>query len=94
MRTFSKVVTIIDLVVGAFFFILPFPFIIDDGFVTSMLASMLPGLAVVTFAIFAIVSFFGKKSRYYTWLDILMRVLFWIVCAAVAGTLVVAAINA
>lgn len=94
VRTFSKVITIIDLVIGTFFFILPFPFIIDDGFVTSMLASMLPGLAVVTFSIFALVSFFGKKSRYHAWLDVLMRVLFWIICAVIAGTLVMVAINA
>jgi hypothetical protein len=94
VRTFSKVVAIVNLVVGAFFFILPFPFIINDSYEPSMMASMLPGLAVVIFAIFAIISFFGKKSRYHTWLDVLMRVLFWIVCAVIAGALVAAAINA
>ena len=81
VTTFGKVTTVINLIAGAFFFLLPFPFMIDSGFDPGMLASLIPGAVVTAFAIPAAVSLFGKSSPYRRWLDILMRVLFAVVCA-------------
>ena len=89
VKTFSKVATIIILVIGSLFFLLPFPFMITEGFVDGMLACLLPGLVLMVFSILATVSLFGKNTRYHAWLDVLMQVLFWVICGVlVVGTVI------
>lgn len=94
VKTFSKVVTIIVLVIGAGLFFLPFPFIIQWGYSQGMEFSFLTGAVLAAFSTWATVSLFGKHSVYRKWLDVLMQVLFWLTCALVAGTLILAAVNA
>ena len=94
VKVFPKVTAIIVLVIGAGVLMLPLPFIIESGYAEGMGVCLLIGAVVTAFSAWAVVSLFGKRSKYHKWLDILIQVLFWIICAVVAGTLIVGTINA
>lgn len=93
VKKFPKAAAIVMLAIGAGLLTLPLPFIIESGYAEGMGVCLLIGAAVTALSVWAVVSLFGKRSRYYKWLEILMQVLFWMLCALVAGTVIVSLLN-
>jgi hypothetical protein len=95
VKKFSRAAALVVLIVGAFCFVAPILAAVKEGRLYGITPYMiLIGVVITALSISATVSLFGRRSKYRKWLDVLMQVLFWIICAVVAGTLIVGIISA